>query len=66
MKVIILNSAPGVGKSTLLKKLESNLPEGFAIIDSDDMARIIPLELTIEWLNLMQDTVISQVFLVIV
>ena len=59
MKVIILNSAPGAGKTTLLKLLEVKLPKGFAIIDGDDLGRIVPLKLSIEWLNLMQDNIVS-------
>jgi adenylate kinase family enzyme len=59
VKAIILNAAPGVGKSTLLKKLEQKLPQGFAIIDGDDVGRTIPIRLSIEWLNLMQDNIVS-------
>lgn len=59
MKVIILNSAPGVGKTTLLKYLESNLPSSFAVIDGDDVGRIVPIKLSIEWLNLIQDNIVS-------
>ncbi|MCK5129651.1 MAG: hypothetical protein KAQ68_07355 [Clostridiales bacterium] len=59
MKVIILNSAPGVGKSTLLKYMERNLPSSFALIDGDDVGRIVPLELSKDWLNLIQDNIVS-------
>jgi ABC-type cobalamin/Fe3+-siderophores transport system ATPase subunit len=59
MKVIILNASPGAGKTTLLKQLEKNLPEGSAIIDGDDVGRIVPIKLTIEWLNLIQDNIVS-------
>lgn len=59
MKAIILNSAPGVGKTTLLKQLEGVLPKNFAIIDGDDVGRIIPLKLSIAWLNLIQDNIVS-------
>ena len=59
MKAIILNASAGVGKTTLLKQLERNLPEGFAIIDGDDVGRIVPLKLTLEWLDLIQDNIIS-------
>jgi adenylate kinase family enzyme len=59
MKVIIINSAPGVGKSTLLKELEKSLSNGYAIVDGDDFARTIPLISTVKWLNLMQDNIAS-------
>lgn len=59
MIAIILNASSGVGKTTLLKQLEKNLPEGFAVIDGDDVGRIVPLKLNLEWLDLIQDNIIS-------
>ncbi len=59
MRVIIINSAPGVGKTTMLKLLETKLPKGFALMDGDDVGRIVPLNLSIEWLNLIQDNFVS-------
>lgn len=59
MKAIIINAAPGVGKSTLLKLLENNLPQGYAVVDGDDVGRTIPLVKTVDWLNLMQDNIVS-------
>lgn len=59
MNAIIINAAPGVGKSTLLQLLEDKLSEGYAVIDGDDVGRIIPLVNTVDWLNLMQDNIIS-------
>ncbi len=53
----IINSAPGVGKSTLLKNLHLRLPDGFAIIDGDDVGRVIPYQNNINWLNLIQDNI---------
>jgi len=57
LKVYIINSAPGVGKSTSLKLLENLLGEDSAFIDGDDFARVIPLNNTVEWLNLVQDNI---------
>lgn len=59
MKAIILNASSGVGKTTLLKVLERNLPEGYAVIDGDDVGRIVPLKLSLEWLDLIQDNIVS-------
>jgi adenylate kinase family enzyme len=59
MNVIILNSAPGAGKSTSLKLIEEKLGSGYAVIDGDDVGRIMPLKKSIEWLNLIQDNLAS-------
>lgn len=59
MDVIIMNAAPGVGKTTILKLLENKLSNGFAIIDGDDVGRTIPLENTLDWLNLIQDNIVA-------
>lgn len=55
----IINSAPGVGKSTLLKNLHLRLPNGFSIIDGDDVGRVNPYENNINWLNLIQDNIVA-------
>ncbi len=59
MNAIIINSAPGVGKTTLLRLLERKLSVGYAIIDGDDVARTIPLVNSTGWLDLMQDNIVS-------
>jgi len=59
MNTIIINSAPGVGKTTLLKELEKTLSGGYAILDGDDLGRTIPLINSVDWLNLIQDNFIS-------
>lgn len=59
MKVIVLNSAPGVGKTTLLKQIEMVLKKNFAILDGDDVGRLVPLSLSIEWLDLIQENIVS-------
>jgi broad-specificity NMP kinase len=59
MKVIILNSAPGVGKTTLLKQIEKARLKDFAILDGDDVGRLVPLSLSIEWLDLIQENIVS-------
>lgn len=59
MKVIILNSAPGVGKTTLLKQIEKVLQKDFAVLDGDDVGRLVPLSLSIEWLDLIQENIVS-------
>jgi len=56
-KAFIINSAPGVGKSTLLKNLHLMLPDGFAVIDGDDFGRVIPYQNNIRWLNVIQDNI---------
>lgn len=53
----IINSAPGIGKSTLLQNLHMGLPEGFAILDGDDVGRVIPYRNNLTWLNLIQDNI---------
>ena len=55
----ILNSAPGVGETTLMKKLHEKLPNGFALIDGDDVGKITPYENNFTWLNLMQDNIVA-------
>lgn len=57
--VFILNSAPGVGKTTALRLLQEKLTEDFSFLDGDDVGRIVPLENTIEWLNMIQDNIVS-------
>ena len=59
MDAIIINAAPGVGKSTLLKLLEERLSGGYAVVDGDDVGRTIPLVRSVDWLNLMQDNIVS-------
>ena len=59
MNAIIINGAPGVGKSTLLKLLEDKLSKGYALVDGDDVGRTIPLDNSVEWLNLIQDNIVS-------
>lgn len=53
----VINSAPGGGKSTLLKALHSLLPDGFAVIDGDDVGKVTPYLNNINWLNVMQDNI---------
>ncbi len=53
----IINSAPGIGKSTLLQNLHMGLPEGFASLDGDDVGRVIPYQNNLTWLNLIQDNI---------
>ena len=55
----IINSAPGVGKSTLLANLHLRLSNGFAIIDGDDVGKVLPYENNINWLNLIQDNIVA-------
>lgn len=59
MNVFLINSAPGVGKSTLLKNLQKIIKSNFAFIDGDDLGRINPTKLSREWLNLIQDNIVS-------
>ena len=55
----IINSAPGIGKSTLMKNLHTRLPDGFALIDGDNIGRIIPYQNNITWLNIIQDNIVD-------
>lgn len=55
----IINSAPGIGKSTLIKNLHTRLPDGFALIDGDDVGRTNPYENNINWLNVIQDNIVD-------
>ncbi len=57
--VFIINSAPGIGKSTLLSMLHNSLPKDFAILDGDDVGRVTPFQNSKEWLNLIQDNMVS-------
>ena len=59
MKVIIINAAPGIGKTSLLKRIEKSDLQDSAVIDGDDLGRIIPLQGTDRWLNLIQDNLAS-------
>jgi predicted ABC-type ATPase len=55
----ILTAAPGVGKTTILPSLLPLLPKSSAVIDGDAVARIHPWELTMFWLNLVQDNILA-------
>ena len=59
MNVIVINSAPGVGKTTLLKLLEDKLSNGYAVIDGDEVGRTIPKINSTDWLNLIQDNIVA-------
>jgi predicted ATPase len=52
MRVFILNSAPGAGKSSLINQLHSTIKEDFAFFDGDDIGTILPYQLNKRWLNL--------------
>ncbi len=57
--VFMLNAAPGVGKSALLRDLSFLLPDGFALADGDDLGRTVPYRDTLPWLDLIQDNIVS-------
>lgn len=59
MNVFIINSAPGVGKTSLMNNLQSRLKKGYAFLDGDDLGRVIPHVLNTGWLNLIQDNIVS-------
>jgi hypothetical protein len=42
MNVFIINSAPGVGKTSLMNNLQSRLKRDYAFLDGDDLGRVIP------------------------
>ena len=58
MRVFILNSAPGVGETSLINKLNTTIKEDFAFFDGDDVGRIVPYQLNKKWLNLIQDNLV--------
>jgi len=58
-RAYIINAAPGAGKSTLLKNLHKILPDGFALLDGDDVGRVTPFQKNIDWLNVVQDNLAS-------
>lgn len=58
MSAFILNSAPGVGKTSLINKLQTTINADFAFFDGDDVGRIVPYKLTKSWLNLIQDNLV--------
>lgn len=60
--LFILNSAPGVGKTTLLKLLQEKLTSDFSFLDGDDVGRVNPMKNTTEWLNMIQDNMVSCCF----
>jgi len=59
MNIFLINSAPGVGKSTLLKNLQKTIKSNYAFIDGDDLGRITPYKLSRKWLDLIQDNIVS-------
>lgn len=59
MNVFIVNSAPGAGKTTLMKKMYTGFTRGFAFVDGDEVGRVVPFELSIDLLNLIQDNMVS-------
>lgn len=59
MDVIVVNGAPGVGKSTVLRAMADLVPPGSAMFDGDDVARVRPHRLSLEWLNLVQENLLA-------
>jgi hypothetical protein len=55
----IITAAPGVGKTTIMSHLLHKLPDDSAMIDGDELGRIHPWSLSIEWLNLIQDNIVK-------
>ena len=53
----IINAAPGVGKTTLMKNLHARLQGSFALIDGDDVGKVVPYGNSLNWLNMMQDNI---------
>ena len=59
MKVFIINGSPGVGKTTLLNLLEKKLPSNCALLDEDDIARTIPLNISKKRFELIHNNLIT-------
>ncbi|MBD3244005.1 MAG: hypothetical protein GF331_25655 [Chitinivibrionales bacterium] len=59
MKVFVINGTSFVGKSTALRLLHDRLPGKCAVMDGDDVGRVRPFELSREWLDLIQDNILS-------
>ena len=57
LDAIIITAAPGLGKTTILSILAEKLPGKSALLDGDNVGRLIPFSLSREWLNLVQDNI---------
>jgi hypothetical protein len=57
LDAIIITAAPGIGKTTIFPTLVAKLSEKCALLDGDDVSRLIPFRLTHEWLDLVQDNI---------
>jgi len=57
LDAIIITAAPGIGKTTIFPYLAEKLSEKSALLDGDNVSRLIPFSLSIEWLNLVQDNI---------
>jgi len=59
MHICGINGTSFVGKSTLLKQLHTRLPGKCAVLDGDDVGRIFPYEISRQWLDLIQNNILS-------
>jgi hypothetical protein len=60
MRNVAINGTSFVGKTTLIHHLQmARLKAKCAFMDGDDVARVSPFELSLDWLNLVQDNIAS-------
>jgi hypothetical protein len=59
MHVYIINGAPGIGKTTLLRTILGHLPADSAVLDGDDVARLQPCDASPRWVNLVQANLVA-------
>lgn len=59
MHIYGINGTSFVGKSTLLRQVHTRLPGKCAVLDGDDVGRIFPYEISRQWLDIIQDNILS-------
>jgi broad-specificity NMP kinase len=57
MRATIITGGPGSGKTAVLPLLARRLAGRIAIVDGDNLSWVIPHQLSIEWLNLVQSNI---------
>lgn len=59
MNAFIINAAPGVGKTSLLHNFPGKGFHNLAVLDGDDVGRIIPHQPSSKWLDLVHDNMVA-------
>jgi ABC-type branched-subunit amino acid transport system ATPase component len=61
MRTIVINGTSCIGKTTLMRCLQANCTSGkSALLDGDDVIRVAPFELSLTWLDLVQDNLLAR------